>query len=53
LPERYNTVPGSTEFAFKGADKSGEVDYKIYVKRRSGALEELKDSGALGVDIQA
>ena len=53
LPERYNTVPGSTEFAFKGAEKSGDVDYKIYVKRRSGTLEELKESGTLGVEIQA
>lgn len=53
LPERYNTVPGSTEFAHKGAEKAGEVDYKVYVKRRSGSLEELKESGTLGVEIEA
>lgn len=53
LPERYNTSEGSTEFAHKGAEKAGEVDYKVYVKRRSGSLEELRESGTLGVEIEA
>ena len=53
LPERYNTTPGSTEFAHKGAERAGEVNYKVYVKRRSGSLEELKESGTLGVEIES
>lgn len=53
LPERYNTEPGSTEFAHKGDSRSGEVDYKIFVKRDTGTLEELKKSGTLGVELQA
>ena len=52
LPERYNTEPGSTEFAHKGDSRSGEVDYKIFVKRDTGTLEELKKSGTLGVELQ-
>ena len=52
LPERYNTEPGSTEFAHKGDARSGEVDYKIFVKRDTGTLEELKKSGTLGVELQ-
>lgn len=54
LPERYNTdAPGSTEFAHKGDSRAGEVDYKVFVKRRSGSLEELEAKGTLGVEIEA
>jgi hypothetical protein len=53
LPERYNTEPGSTEFKHKGDSRAGEVDYKIYVKRDEGTLEELKKSGTMGVEIEA
>jgi hypothetical protein len=52
LPERYNTDPGSTEFAHKGDAKAGEVDFKIFVKRDTGTLEELRKSGTLGVELQ-
>jgi hypothetical protein len=51
LPERYTTDAGSTEFQYKGDNKSGEVSFNIWKKESSGTLEKRAKSGRLGVEL--
>ncbi len=53
LPERYGTDAGSAEFRYKGDEKGGDINFKIWAKEYGGTLEQEHRKGTLEVQFNS